>query len=231
MKSTPLLKVSGVRGESGFSLIQVVVSIGLVSVVLMAVASFNGTFVRQVENGVSLDQVDVFRKKLIAAVQSDEAWRRSMTYQENASMACLRNPQTPCPAMAFNPVTNPSLSIYNASGLVDEPQYDGNGVMSGSPPAGPVFDATYSSGGRFNGVTASGKKCFGFSPTVSTPNCPLRFNLRWYTLTGTSSPMVAVYGLLQVSPNTITGVNPNAHSIGQLDATGRLVNPIVRMAQ
>jgi|GEM_PF-6504758 len=195
------------KQESGFSLVELIVSVSILSIVLLPVVAINLNGVRQVGNTWGLAQVKVFRSKLIQVIQSNDGWRRSMTQPQNAAMNCLRRPNSTCPNVGYNPATNPLLAVYNAAGLDDETYYD-----AGGPTAGAIYDATAPG----NGITANGRKCTGFSATTSTPHCPFRFNLRWYALSNTPSPMVAVYGTLEVSPNTQNIVNPENYSIVSL---------------
>ncbi len=177
------------RNEQGFSLIETIIAAGVLAVILMAAAQLNGVMVSQSAQMVSLSVIELYRAKIVQAVQDDSAWRRTVfenrTGSPAISMRCLYRLADTCNQTFFNAVNNRTFALYNASGLDDETYFD-----AGGPVPGPI----YSSQGT-GGFNLRGRKCNGFNANFPTPNCPLRFNLRWYSPFPGSSPQIYIYGL------------------------------------
>jgi hypothetical protein len=82
----------------------------------------------------------------------------------------------------------------------------------------------YDSSKPQQGIDRTGKPCMGFDSVNPTPSCPFRYDIRWYALTATQNPQVAVTAALQVSPNTQKGTNLNANMFA-------ITIPIIREAK
>jgi prepilin-type N-terminal cleavage/methylation domain-containing protein len=138
--------------QSGFSLIEVMVSIGILGIGISAIGFVvTQTFAMQEKSDLAR-KIGNYRTGLIAALDSDLAWRMTTKYSGNAAiLGCLDDSlSVPC--------TSPA-----PTGLI--------AVMNGS--AQTVFDSTRPTAG----FKKTGDLCDAFNPLTGNSDCPLRYNI------------------------------------------------------
>ena len=123
--------------------------------------------------------VDLFRRNIARLVTDQVSWKRIV--DGNGSMGCLRTPNTPC-GVVGKAVSNPNFDVFNPDGT-------------------PFYRAGSDARAGFD---TRGMPCTGFSETSWTPDCPFRFDVQWFSVTGAPSSVVGVSINLKVSPRTAT---------------------------
>ena len=190
--------------STGFSLMETLLAMAIISIVLLAVTALDMKSREQATKMIDATQVDIFRRQLVGLIRNDMSWQQTIVHNNSSAMNCLQTPGGTCTVVGFA-AAQPFVL------------YDGAGNL--------VYDPT--SG---NGFTATGVSCVGFSSVASTPNCPFSYDMRWYATSANPSPVVAVYATLLVTPNSNIILNPGRYSIGNLSG-GVMSNPILRSAQ
>lgn len=147
---------------SGFSLIEVMVVIGVSSIVLgLAGTYYLSTFKSQnyfLEKG----NAEILRERIIRIMQDDIAWKKTIedtTYNSSANFNCLVA-ETDCSALSATQTAFTPKSADNQ-----------------------LFMNTYNSLNSSHGFTSSGVPCTGFTTAVAgSPNCPMRYTFTWSPL-------------------------------------------------
>lgn len=161
--------------ERGFSLIEILIATSVLGMLAMGVITTFQQLAKQQFRSNMAAQSDVFRRNMIAHLQNEQAWQRTMNDAANTSMACLRN----------------STSCTGAGGpfrLRDSQ----NGM---------VYDAMTS---PTAGLTADGRPCNTFNAVDGDDVCLLRMELSWTPIcSGTCmSPQVQVRGGVRYKPQS-----------------------------
>lgn len=136
--------------NSGMTLIEVMVSIAISSIVILASLSIgNMSTQQQSQNNISF-QADIVRRNMIALITSDTAW--GYTINNNSSMSCLNDTGPPgCPGGSNTNVSIASIRDAKGNEAYNVGPYQGFNVdgsaCSGSAthPCAIVFDVKWSS--------------------------------------------------------------------------------------
>lgn len=142
--------------NSGMTLIEVMVSIAISAIVILASVSIGQMSLQtQAQNNISF-QADIIRRNMVALISSDAAWNN--TTGANSSAACLHN-HTACNSGGASPgLTNqPIYTIVDAANTTSPPAYD---VSPGK------------------GFNSDGSKC------LTGVTCPLTYTITWSALCG-----------------------------------------------
>jgi prepilin-type N-terminal cleavage/methylation domain-containing protein len=199
---------STILDDVGFSLIEILVGLGIMSILVMAVATMNYRLVKQNAMVATPIQLDTFRRNLIALTLANSSWDMTTKTGVNpASMSCLTSSGTPCIPSS----SGQSFAIYDSSGNL-------------------YYDATTPG----NGLTASGQLCpsasnqnsFNAAIGAGNDNCPFRFNLTWTPICPPSgpclNPQVMVKADLVYNPATRSlTLNPGHYSAAPIYRTSQ----------
>lgn len=172
------------KTEFGFSFLELLIAIGLLSTATMAIMSMNVSLSTKQADLNSLFQIDSVRQNIQVLVRNQSSWVKTTHMSLNASpggMGCL-NDGTPCTengSASGTPITNRRFAIYDPAGTL-------------------IFDATNTA----NGFTFDGTPCSSFSQS-GNDECPFRFELTWSAQCTSGScvnPVVKVTGALVFRP-------------------------------
>lgn len=151
------MKQSSNRGlnQRGFSLIQVLLVVALLSAVVLAISQLNLQLQKNRVQSAAIVQLSLFQRNLITLINSKASWLE--TIGRNPSMSCLQNHSNCLTGGA--PISNQIFSIYDGS----------NSPL-------PYFDSISPT----SGLNVMAVPCTGY-PTGGD-KCPFRFELRWSAL-------------------------------------------------
>jgi prepilin-type N-terminal cleavage/methylation domain-containing protein len=196
----------GARKNSGFTLIEVMISMGLVAILSLVVFSLNNFMNGGQKKTQANYAADAFRKEIINLLNNPTSWRLTLRHATNPTFTCLRTtPPTDCgaavnngPPILANGVTDFSYSTlantaangacsgltcqggFNVIGLDGNPYYQ----FSTLPTAGFTTSGTRCSAGSptgspgWVGVTDSAGRATPATPTNAS-FCPFRLVLYW----------------------------------------------------
>jgi prepilin-type N-terminal cleavage/methylation domain-containing protein len=218
------------RKSAGFSLIEVMVTVGLMAIMALAVFTVQTYSNQSKQKATNAFQADQFRKDITSYLTNSVAWR--YTLKGNSTFTCITN-AADCSASKMNGPPSGDYSFISLSSLANPP---GIPCVHGATCYGgfDVFNATnvdvYKSatsanaGFQFNGAgcdtgvangqpsvgaigfqaTASGNMVVGSSPLSS--QCPFRLVLWWVpicpsTTAGCYAPQINVQGYLLYAPS------------------------------
>lgn len=148
--------------DQGFSLIEVMVVIGVSSIVLGLAGSYYLSTFRSQNYFIEKGNVEILREKFIRVMQDDVAWERTIkdvTVNGSSNFNCLVN-QTDCIAL--------------------------NGVPSAFTPKSAddqLFMGAYNAHNPAHGFTSAGLPCTSFTTSIAgSPSCPIRYTFTWTPL-------------------------------------------------
>lgn len=179
---------SGLRGESGFGLVEVMIVAAVISIIALGMSTlFTDMFSMQSKSNQQSSYTNV-RQRLLQTIQNTEAWARTTGDGAlNPEMACIRG-NTPCAV----DVNGYPLTLIESDGTV-------------------AFSEHYTDGNRRHGFNNSGALCLTFDATAPNANCALSYDLRWYPICpgaalSCANPSIQVRGVaLFASPNVLPG--------------------------
>jgi prepilin-type N-terminal cleavage/methylation domain-containing protein len=206
------------RGDSGFSLIEVMVATGLASILALIVFALKTITDKSNTSAGAYIQADAFRKQITSQLLNVNAWRNTLA--NNPAFSCIGSD---CTLAKQNgpPVPSSSPDYYKYSDMAS-----GNGPCTGSLPNAvchggfDIYDIYYdASAGNTEpyygfikyptkGFGFNGAQCDGFSMTAPINRCPFRLVLWWKAICDSTSgtcryPAVNVQGFTVLSvPNT-----------------------------
>lgn len=173
-------------------MVDVLVVVGVLSVVALAIASFSNQMNKQLSQSSSSSMMGIVRDNLITLVKSNASWNR--TTSKNHQMHCLSS-GSQCAAASSN---------GNGGGL-------NFALYDASTNNQPYYDAT---DGR-KGFTAQGAPCDGYG-TSQNPACIFRFDLKWSALCtppNCSYPQVSVTADLLYAGSNAPPFNLKKYSV------------------
>lgn len=153
------------RRQNGFSLVEVLVAIGIISVILLVASGVMQSMTELKTRVAKVAGLFGVPTEIRECINDEESWRATIADPANPSMACLRN-RRPC-----NPATiaaGPNYIKVMRSVLV-------NGTRTAIPC---VPGYTTLPGVDTSGFTKDGAVCTGFA-TAGNDQCPFRYNVRW----------------------------------------------------
>ncbi len=165
------------RGNSGFSLVEVLIALAILTIFSLGILEMYKSSLSFKTQGVTKLQVDQIRSKLVACIQNNDAWARTINYPGNAVLNCLRVGQAPCTT------TTPAGPIQILDSTGPGPCILG----TGSGPAG--YDSTNAN----LGFTKDGFLC----DFTASPDCLFRPKVIW-------RPIPCAFG---VCPNPTSAVD------------------------
>ncbi len=180
------------RPGYGFSLIEVMIAMGLASLLALTVFSLKTISDKGNSASTIYIQADAFRKQITNQLQNVTAWRNTLAH--NLTFDCL-NGHTTCSAAASNgppvPPSDPNYYSYTNMTTGNGPcvgnvcnggfdVYDANGTSAVSLPYYPFTTLTA-------GFSSHGVACNQFSLTTPSANCPFRLILWWKAICDTTS--------------------------------------------
>ena len=172
----------------GFSIIELLVAIAILSIVVLAVSALNLHMSRELSRSSTNFQIDVFRRNLLVLISDSASWtstrlaNRAGAAFPAGNMDCLTNGQ-PCTA------TNQRFAIHDGSGAL-------------------FYDAIPNN----NGIDRVGNTC----DTYPSELCPFRYELRWSancTPGNCVYPQVKVTAELSVAAGGKFVINTDLHSV------------------
>jgi prepilin-type N-terminal cleavage/methylation domain-containing protein len=194
----------------GFSLLELLVALGVLSVVVFAIADLNLSLRKQQITTTYSTQLDVLKRNIVAVVNNENSWLKTIAagsptgLYPQSNMGCLADGTTPCtvdgtPGGAL--IQNQPLALLDAAGNV-------------------VFDSTQPN----SGFTLQGLPCSNFSMT-GNDDCPLRFQLNWSAVCSPpcTNPLVKVNGTLLSKQSSGKGliINLNNYSVPDIMRNGQ----------
>jgi len=164
--------------NSGFTLIEILAVLAIGTVVTLAgIYIFDFTATQQ-HRAITLTNIDVFRRNLVMALNSEKAWSRTKAGALNSTgMTCL-NSGTACTQSGLV-IKKRAFALYDSVG-------------------GLVYDATRPE----NGVNSQGVPCNTFSASGNSA-CPFRFDLDWSAICDPAncvSPQIEISAKLVFAP-------------------------------
>lgn len=172
-------RVSG----SGFSIIELLVVSGILSVVLLSMSTLSNILLKQQGQSNLTFQADMARRSLVALLSGPASWANTIAASKNnrgngPALDCL-NPTAPTPCTDSGQDYNPAGGGGNP--LTNVPIYvilDGSPTVKADGEKGNVF---YTPGLPTDGFTSQGTVCHTFDrdPARGDDACPLRFDITW----------------------------------------------------
>jgi prepilin-type N-terminal cleavage/methylation domain-containing protein len=222
--------------KNGFSLIEVLISMGLVAILSLVVFSLNTFMTKGRVTSETTAAAESFRREVINLLNNPTAWRQ--TLNNNATFACVTG-STDCAAAGATsngpPAKDYSIStLSNTSGACAGAACQGGfNVYTAASPTAAVFypfasnpkrgfsssgaqcDVDFQNGQAATGApgwigVASGKVSIGVS---NSSKCPFRLVLWWVPICNSTgactSPAIRVrgYTLYTPSPSDTTGIS------------------------
>lgn len=171
------------RRERGFTLIEVMISTGLLTLVLGSLVGLLADYSQLYREAQEKNVLMTLRRRVIQSLNRREAWIITYRSPDNASFGCFlseSNIQSDCP------VGPNHFTLYGARTY---PPTSESVVFSRKAPPG------YTSQDPDYGLTSSGAYCNTFvegSTATSARRCPIRLDLTWELLSfGIPSPTTA----------------------------------------
>jgi len=186
-----------VRQNSGFSLVEALVAVGIMGVLIATIVSVM-TYLEKTKSQSSLTPTLISMQNNIQSLLiNDVAWDKTLAVPANmaTTLACLPN-STNCAHTAKPPAPNPLTNAYYlAAPFIDMP------VLAETNGTSYIDNTTATSG--FN---ANGSRCTTFDGTNGNDICPIRWELRVALicpdLAGPcNNPAVEIFGILRFSPS------------------------------
>jgi len=178
----------------GYSLIEVIVGCAVLAIAALAFAQVNALAIKKWSAPTARVGVDSFRRSLISLITTNSSWQ--YTVQNNPAMRVCVQTGAGCPT---NFASARTFAIYDGANRLF---YDGtnpnNGVTTHSVPCGPARPAPFN---------------HSFNYANPAPECPLRYDLKWYALTSTPKPTIAIVATLIVGRDSGLVINPSLYSI------------------
>lgn len=164
--------------SQGFSLLEVMIALGVLGVVSLIVIGINNLALKGSTGANIYHQADQFRKNIISVINNEDAWKATVNYNSPANnrFECLRTPPVGnCAAFTDDPLQSPTP--WFRLGVAKRPftVLDQAGKV--------VYDPTSPTAG----FDTNGRLCQTFNPNPSDNNCPFRLELSWQ-VTCPSSP-------------------------------------------
>lgn len=156
--------------SNGFSLIEVMIGLGIMSVIMFGMMSITLlTLKQQTQSNVTF-QADTTRRNLMRAINSPDGWKNTISDPLN-SQVCS-GPSVNCNPLSC--LTNTATCVSGAGGSIFSVRDSQPYTVGSNQPA--IYDWSGS-----NGLTSQGTPCTGFSPTPGSGNdqCPLRYEITW----------------------------------------------------
>jgi prepilin-type N-terminal cleavage/methylation domain-containing protein len=225
------------RKISGFTLIEVMISMGLVSILALVVFSLNNFMNKGKAASDMSYAADNFRKEILSLLNNPNAWRFTLDKTKNPTFTCIVPPGNCLSAVGQGPAANnfsygsAAHKLLNTSGACVAPDCAGGFDVYGA--GGTVFypfasqiKAGYTMGGaqcqNWVGVPdASGKTDKTLTPATAS-QCPFRLVLYWQPIcpsTGNCGvPAIHVMGYTLYTPNpkdpqSQSSFNPSQYGI------------------
>lgn len=190
--------------KSGFSIIELMMAVGVFGIVVAALASMNVRMRQDQTRTASLFHLSVISKNLYTLASTQNSWMNSLNSPQNqTAMACLKN-RTQCTSDG-QPNSLPKKDI--AFALLDG--------------AGNVF---FDAANPANGFSLAGTPCNTYS-AAGNDECPIRFDLKWSAQCvppNCIDPQVKVEAQIKYSPATNRLV---------IKESNYQMNPLYRTAQ
>lgn len=189
------------HGQRGFGLFDLMLTVAAFSIAMAAIMSL----ARQLKTQTASENIGFIesqRSTILALVMDGRSWSRTVSMNQPPPTVLPPVPFTPFPPGTGNP-----LNLFNSTNSNT-----------------PVINSTNDRAG----FTTQGLNCTSFSRTTASPECPLRYELRWFIVTPGVNPIVAVTATLMVSPGTLK-FNPMIYSYDyQVLDPVKTMNPITR---
>ena len=221
---------NGPKSKNGFSLVEALIATAILTITAYAMGSLMLEVFRGIKRPATDNQIDIFRRNLVALVLNDKSWDQTVNNNPDL-LGCLKamggTPPMPlsCPPGYVGFPNAREFALYYANGAI-------------------VYNSDTSNPLKIEGVTLEGMPCVGFSKGDINLQCPIRFNMKWYALSSGPRPMVAIIATLQFSqtnrdPTLIQNIG--RYSIGACNGPMVLMNglsectdiknPLIRSAQ
>ncbi|AGH94268.1 thrombospondin type-1 domain-containing protein [Pseudobdellovibrio exovorus] len=150
--------------SAGFSLIQLMVGVGLATIVSVAVINMMGFSNQEQKRAQFRNDLLKLKNSFSEVLHQDQSILNTIAATANTNMACLRN-RTACAASLVASGYSPTLdriAIYNSGPNGGQIFYDGRASSSA-------------------GFTEKGTKCTGFSAAgAGNDACPIGYITNWY---------------------------------------------------
>jgi len=178
---------------AGFSLLEIVIAMGLLGVGGFFMASMLQTSLKNSTQMNVTTQADALRRNLVKTIANDSAWKNTVNANSATGLGCLAPLYTnpPDPAAKSTCAPNTTTPIGNIV------------VMNGGPSGGHVV---YDSRPTNNGFTATGAPCNSFVKVGGNDLCPFRMDLAVNIICGQNCdrPQVKVMGTMTYAPKNST---------------------------
>lgn len=191
------------KRNSGMSLVELMVVIGLMGIVMAGMGSFFSQILRVQEQTRLISNIQILKSTLIRNIESDAAWSNTVNQAINTSMACLRvSDSTLC-----NHNDSSNFNIFDAA----------NGL---------AFNSLVAT----SGFTKDGVVCNAFT-TAGNDQCPIRWDLRWTVVcpgavATCKTPSIQVLGTFSYEPSdSLLRVNPSNFHVNMIRGEGSLYKP------
>jgi prepilin-type N-terminal cleavage/methylation domain-containing protein len=206
--------------ETGFSLIELMISIGVLSIVALVIAGTNAQLLKQSAVSGGPPQLDIFRRSFGGLILDEQSWLK--TLQQNSAggtysagkMDCL-NGGLPCTQDGTAngpPIANQPFALLDRLGNL-------------------YYDATVAA----NGLTFDYSQCPAGSPAPPCPcsafpsaSCPYQYQLTWTAACNAGNcvnPLVAVNVILKTGSTPANGatysLNPANYSLPTIYRSGQ----------
>jgi hypothetical protein len=154
---------------TGFTLIEVMIGIGLASLVSLGGLYLMISSTKSVRRGSESYWTTEIRNEIFAAIKNDLAWAQSVAQADNLNLACLRT-RTSCMTTLGN------IDIYDAGGKL---------LAASLNPAA--------------GFSSNGTICYGFDPVNGNNSCPFRTQIYWAPICESTSTCLNPEPFIHVS--------------------------------
>lgn len=144
------------RGDAGYTLVELAISVALASIVLLSMLSILGDFNFFLRKSTHVATVDMLRNKIMQELNRPRAWVNTYSAATNTSFSCVLSSTPPAGAC---PIPSPALfNVYDYANKV-------------------ILDVLTSSTSGFNSTSdnITGMSCSGF-PSLK---CPIRLETKW----------------------------------------------------
>jgi len=185
------MEANRAQGKSGFSLLEIVIAMGLLGVGGFFMTSMLQTSFRNSTQMNVTTQADALRRNLVNTISNDSAWGN--TVNANGSLSCL--------APLYTNPPNPTAKSTCAPNTITP---IGNIIVKDGGPSGGnlVYDPRVTT----NGFTATGAPCNNFVKAGGNDLCPFRMDLAVNIICGANcdKPQVKVMGTMAYVPKNST---------------------------
>lgn len=176
------------RRKNGFSLVEVMVAIGIISIIVLVAAGVLESVTDLKTRVAKVAGLFGVPGEIRVCINDEESWRATIADTANPSMACLRD-RRPCnPATIGSAYIRLSRVINNAAGRSVGPCITNYTTLPGA-------DAT--------GFTKDGVVCNGFS-AAGNDQCPFRYNVRWSATCAGEQP-TCMNPVIRIAGNMVVG--------------------------